>query len=57
MADRELVAERGIAAIDCSWARIEEIPFDKITSGHERLCERVVADTKSVGSSLEVCSS
>jgi len=34
--DKELVEQHGICVIDCSWAQIEGIPFDKM-KGEERL--------------------
>jgi ribosome biogenesis protein Tsr3 len=37
-ADREIIAERGVAVVECSWARLDEVPFKKIKSNHERLC-------------------
>lgn len=36
--DREIVERAGVAVVECSWARLEEIPFHKIKSPHERLC-------------------
>ena len=36
-ADREIVANGGLAVVECSWARLEEIPWRKIASPHERL--------------------
>lgn len=38
--DAPFVASAGVAVVECSWARLEEIPFHKIKSPHERLCER-----------------
>ncbi|KAL2917835.1 ribosome biogenesis protein tsr3 [Polyrhizophydium stewartii] len=35
--DRDIVLRSGIAVVDCSWARIAEVPFAKIASPHERL--------------------
>lgn len=37
MADREIVETAGLAVVECSWARLEEVPFGKIASPHERL--------------------
>ena len=39
MADREIVETAGLAVVECSWARLEEVPFGKIASPHERLCK------------------
>jgi pre-rRNA-processing protein TSR3 len=41
--DRSIIVEHGIAVVDCSWARIEEVPFNKIRSPHERLLPYLVA--------------
>ena len=38
-ADRDVVEANGIAVVECSWARLDEVPFGKIASPHERLCE------------------
>ena len=35
--DRSIIEKMGVAVVDCSWARIDEVPFDKIKSPHERL--------------------
>jgi pre-rRNA-processing protein TSR3 len=42
-ADRHIVEEAGIAVVEASWARIEEIPFAKIKSPNERLLPYLVA--------------
>lgn len=38
LADRDIVSRDGLAVVECSWARIEDVPFYKIASPHERLC-------------------
>lgn len=35
--DRSIIAETGLAVVECSWARLEEVPFGKIRSPNERL--------------------
>ena len=37
-ADRNIILASGVAVVECSWARLEEIPFEKIKSPNERLC-------------------
>ncbi len=36
--DREIVGMSGVAVVECSWARLDEVPFQKIKSPFERLC-------------------
>ncbi|WFD33485.1 ribosome biogenesis protein tsr3 [Malassezia cuniculi] len=42
-ADRNIICEYGAAVVECSWARLDEIPFNKIKSPHERLLPRLIA--------------
>ena len=35
--DDEIVASSGFAVVECSWARLEEVPFGKIKGPNERL--------------------
>ncbi|KAG0675749.1 ribosome biogenesis protein tsr3 [Pichia californica] len=41
--DREIVEEFGVAVVECSWARLEEVPFSKIGGKFERLLPYFVA--------------
>lgn len=41
--DLEIVEENGAAVVECSWARLEEIPFGKIGGKNERLLPYLVA--------------
>ena len=43
-ADKELVMNYGVAGINCSWNRLEEIPFDKMGKGrNQRILPLLVA--------------
>ncbi|KAJ3407995.1 ribosome biogenesis protein tsr3 [Chytriomyces hyalinus] len=42
-ADREIILEHGICVVDCSWARLGEVPFSKIASPHERILPHMIA--------------
>ncbi|XP_063901176.1 18S rRNA aminocarboxypropyltransferase-like isoform X2 [Zophobas morio] len=41
--DRLIVIRNGIAAVDCSWAKLEKVPFNKIRNHNERLLPYLVA--------------
>lgn len=42
-ADIDILEKGGISLIDCSWARLQEIPFKQMNSGHHRLLPFMVA--------------
>ena len=42
-ADSGILEKYGISLIDCSWARIAEIPFSQMQAGHHRLLPFLVA--------------
>ncbi|GFZ42579.1 20S rRNA accumulation protein 3 [Saitozyma sp. JCM 24511] len=41
--DNEVVQMSGLAVVECSWARLDEVPFGKIKSPHERLLPFLIA--------------
>ncbi|KAN0084623.1 protein of unknown function (DUF367) domain containing protein [Tylopilus felleus] len=42
-ADRDIIAKDGLAVVECSWARLGDVPFSKIASPHERLLPYLLA--------------
>ncbi|EPQ52020.1 DUF367-domain-containing protein [Gloeophyllum trabeum ATCC 11539] len=42
-ADRDIVLASGLAVVECSWARLDDVPFGKIASPHERLLPYLLA--------------
>lgn len=42
-ADSNILEEFGLSVIDCSWARLAEIPFSQMKQGHHRLLPFLVA--------------
>ncbi|KAI0087449.1 hypothetical protein BDY19DRAFT_955841 [Irpex rosettiformis] len=42
-ADRAIVEQNGLAVVECSWAKLDEVPFSKIASPHERLLPYLIA--------------
>lgn len=42
-ADKEIVEQCGLAVVECSWARLDDVPFSKIASPHERLLPYLIA--------------
>lgn len=41
--DKSIVEEHGASVVECSWARLDEVPFNKIGGKHERLLPYLVA--------------
>lgn len=42
-ADANICAASGLAVVDCSWARLDEVPFDRLRGGAERLLPFLIA--------------
>lgn len=42
-ADAQTIADKGLGVVDCSWARLEEVPFARLRSGGDRLLPFLIA--------------
>jgi len=42
-ADLDYVVGSGVCVVDCSWARLDDVPFAKLKGGHPRLLPFLVA--------------
>ncbi|KAJ7334308.1 DUF367 family protein [Mycena albidolilacea] len=42
-ADHDIILKGGLAVVECSWARLDDVPFGKIASPHERLLPYLLA--------------
>lgn len=36
--DKELIVSKGIAVVDCSWHRLDDVPFSALVSLPARVC-------------------
>lgn len=41
--DKDIIESKGLAVVDCSWAKIDETPLTALKSGHARLLPFLVA--------------
>ena len=41
--DHDIIGSRGLAVIDCSWAKLEETPFSRVKAYQHRLLPHLIA--------------
>eukprot|EP00735_Rhodelphis_limneticus_P014470 TRINITY_DN84_c0_g1::TRINITY_DN84_c0_g1_i1::g.14740::m.14740 TRINITY_DN84_c0_g1::TRINITY_DN84_c0_g1_i1::g.14740 ORF type:complete len:321 (-),score=61.43,sp/Q10409/TSR3_SCHPO/39.16/1e-64,DUF367/PF04034.8/8.9e-53,RLI/PF04068.10/1.5e-09,CD45/PF12567.3/0.066 TRINITY_DN84_c0_g1_i1:85-1047(-) len=41
--DREIIDQHGLCVVDCSWARLDDVPFARLQSPHNRLLPFLIA--------------
>ncbi|KIY50462.1 DUF367-domain-containing protein [Fistulina hepatica ATCC 64428] len=41
--DRDIILNSGVAVVECSWARLDDVPFGKIAGPHDRLLPYLIA--------------
>ncbi|RKP26033.1 hypothetical protein SYNPS1DRAFT_14789, partial [Syncephalis pseudoplumigaleata] len=42
-ADKDIVAQHGLCVVECSWAKLDEVPFARLRTRHDRLLPYLVA--------------
>ena len=42
-ADRDIISRAGLCVVDCSWARLDDVPFSRLRGGEPRLLPFLVA--------------
>ena len=53
--DRDLIMKHGVAVVDCSWARLDEVPFHRIKAAEVRLLPFLLAaNSVNYGKSLKL---
>ena len=42
-ADKQILLDSGIGVVDCSWAKLEETPWNRMKTSHPRLLPYLIA--------------